>query len=301
MTNSDKSHHTKLPEGRDIALLSVGVLGIGSSGPVIAASLMPVPTLIFWRNLGGALTMAPFALAKREWKTLEQRTAIKLSTLEGVFLAFHFLGFFLAMRLTTVAAGTAITSLQPIFTAIYLRAKGHEIPKRAWSGMVIAFLSVLLITGVDIQISFRSFLGDLAAIICASLSAGYVLIGAKAQKQLSTSTYTTFCYLTCALTVLPFSLIGKLNLFHFAARQWWLLLALIIGAQVLGHTMFNLSLKRVSPAVVSLIVFFEVPVSAIIAFFWLGQKPPAGIIPGIFGLLIGCGLFVFKSSEKQLR
>ena len=291
--------HTALPAGRDIAFMSLGVLGIGTSGPVIANSLMPVPTLIFWRNLGGAIIMSPFALAKREWQTAQQRSAIKISIFSGFLLALHFMGFFIAMRFTSVAAGTALTAVQPIFTAIYLRFKGGTIPKRAWSGMAVAFLSVLLITGVDIQISFHSFLGDLAALIGAALAAAYMLIGSKAQENLSTSTYTTFCYGMCALTALPIALLAKLPILHFPARQWALVIALILGAQILGHTMFNLSLKRVSPAVVSLIVFFEVPVSAILAYFWLGQKPPAGIIPGIVGLLIGCGIFVFRSKNTE--
>jgi drug/metabolite transporter (DMT)-like permease len=50
---------------------------------------------------------------------------------------------------------------------------------------------------------------------------------------------------------------------------------------------------------VSLIVFFEVPVSAVIAYFWLGQQPPAGTIPGIIGLLFGCTLFVLRSSQSS--
>jgi drug/metabolite transporter (DMT)-like permease len=292
--------HTALPAGRDIAFMSLGVLGIGTSGPVIANSLMPVPTLIFWRNLGGAVIMSPFAIRKREWQTAEQRAAIKLSIFSGFLLALHFMGFFIAMRFTSVAAGTALTAVQPIFTAIYLRFKGGKIPKRAWSGMSVAFLSVLLITGIDIQISFHSFLGDLAALVGAALAAAYMLIGSKAQVNLATSTYTTFCYGMCAVTALPIALIAKLPVLHFPARQWLLVLALILGAQILGHTMFNLSLKRVSPAVVSLIVFFEVPVSAILAFFWLGQKPPAGIIPGIVGLLIGCGIFVFRAKSAEV-
>ena len=291
--------HTALPAGRDIAFMSLGVLGIGTSGPVIANSLMPVPTLIFWRNLGGAIIMSPFALAKREWQTAQQRSAIKISIFSGFLLALHFMGFFIAMRFTSVAAGTALTAVQPIFTAIYLRFKGGTIPKRAWGGMAVAFLSVLLITGIDIQISFHSFLGDLAALIGAALAAAYMLIGSKAQESLSTSTYTTFCYGMCALIALPTALFAKLPVLHFPARQWVLVIALILGAQILGHTMFNLSLKRVSPAVVSLIVFFEVPVSAILAYFWLGQKPPAGIIPGLVGLLIGCGIFVFRSKNTE--
>jgi hypothetical protein len=38
--------------------------------------------------------------------------------------------------------------------------------------------------------------------------------------------------------------------------------------------MFNLTLKRVSPAVVSMIVFFEVPVAALVALiFNIGKQP----------------------------
>jgi drug/metabolite transporter (DMT)-like permease len=133
------------------------------------------------------------------------------------------------------------------------------------------------------------------AILGASLAAGYMLIGSRAQQRLATSSYTTFCYLTCALTSLVVALATGSQFLHFPARQWWLVVALILGAQFLGHTMFNMALRRVSPVVVALIVFFEVPVSALIAFFWLDQIPPAGIIPGIIGLLIGCGIFVSRA------
>ena len=65
-----KTHdHTAMPKGRDIPILLLGIIGIGTSGPLIAKCIMPVPTLIFWRNLAGSLIMAPFALRKREWFT----------------------------------------------------------------------------------------------------------------------------------------------------------------------------------------------------------------------------------------
>jgi drug/metabolite transporter (DMT)-like permease len=293
-----KHDHTAIPGAKDLGLLSIGVVGIGTSGPVIAASIMPVPSLIFWRNLGGALMMLPFALRRAEWRTKDQQRAIAWSALAGFFLAMHFICFFLAMRYTSVATGTALTALQPIFAAIYFKVRGGIIPSRAWSGMLIAFLSVALITGIDFQISLRNFVGDLLAILGAALSAGYVLIGSKAQQKLSTSTYTTACYLTCALTGLVIAIASGSQLFNFQARQWWLVVALIIGAQFLGHTMFNMTLSRVSPVIVSLVVFFEVPVSAVIAFIWLDQIPAAGIIPGIIGLLIGCGIFVSRAKVR---
>jgi drug/metabolite transporter (DMT)-like permease len=290
-----------MPSGRDIPLLLLGVIGIGTSGPVIALSAMPIITLIFWRNLGGALVMAPFALKNGQWLRIENRRGLVWSMAAGIVLALHFIGFFIAMRYTTVAAGTALTALQPIFAAYFVKKLGGHIPRRAWVGMIISFIGVLIITGVDFQISTRAFFGDVAAIICAALAALYVLLGSKAQQTLATSTYTTLCYLSCALTALPIALITGVQLIGFQAKQWLLLLALILGAQILGHTMFNFSLKRVSPAIVSLIVFFEVPVGALLAFWWLDQLPPAGTVPGLILLLAGCAIFVIRSKDGERR
>jgi drug/metabolite transporter (DMT)-like permease len=290
-----RDNHTQIPARPDLIRLGIGIIGIGTSGPLIAMSAMPVLSLIFWRNLGGALMTAPFALRHRI-----DRTGAKWAVLAGFVLALHFYGFFLAMRMTSVAAGTALVALQPIFAALFLKFAGGEIPSRAWLGMFVSFVGVLLISGIDLQISLRAFLGDLAAIISAALAAIYMLIGARAQRTLETSTYTSICYFFCAMTALPMALIAGNEIFNFTAREWWILLGLIIGAQFLGHTMFNSVLKRVSPAVVSLIVFFEVPVSSILAMWWLNQKPPVGVIPGIVLILFGCALVVLRTRPSRV-
>ncbi|MFM8628344.1 MAG: DMT family transporter [Candidatus Nanopelagicus sp.] len=298
MKNQD---HTKLPTGRDIPFLILGVLGMGSSGPIIAKATMPIPTMIFWRNLVGALVMMPFALARGEWRSKAQKSAIGWSILAGVLLATHFICFFWAMKLTSVATGTALTATQPIFAAIFIKLAGGHIPKKSIGGMVIAFTSVVVITGIDFNLSIQAFQGDLLAVIAGAVGAGYMIIGANSQKIISTSTFTTVCYSTCAVLIFPVAILTNSNLTGYAISEWILLAGLIIGAQFLGHTLFNFSLKRVSPAVVSLVVFFEVPVSALIAYFWLGQQPPAGTIPGIIGLLFGCSLFVFRSSQQESK
>ena len=284
------NQHTAMPARPDLMRLGLGIIGIGTSGPLIALSTMPILTLIFWRNLGGALATLPFAL-----RHSRDRVGVKWALIAGVLLALHFVGFFLAMRWTTVAAGTALVALQPIFAALFVKLSGGLIPSKAWLGMIVSFIGVGLVAGVDLQISYKAFLGDLAAIISAALAAAYIMAGSKAQRTLETTTYTTICYFICSMTALPMALIAGNEIFSFSAKEWWILLGLILGAQLLGHSMFNSALKRVSPAIVSLIVFFEVPVSAVLAFWWLGQKPPAGIIPGIVLILIGCILVVTRT------
>ena len=295
-----------MPEGRDLLFLLAGIIGIGTSGPLIALSAMPILTLIFWRNLGGAILIAPFAMRARN-KTLanfdsksreDLQTGIRWSLLAGVALAAHFIFFFASMRLTSVAAGTALTALQPIFAAFFVTRLGGQIPRKAWLGMAISFVGVLVITGVDFGISFRAFLGDMSAIICAALAAIYVILGSRAQQYVATSLYTASCYFTCSMVALIATLLSGSAITNFGRREWLLLLGLIAGAQILGHTMFNLTLPRVSPAIVSLIVFFEVPVSAILAYLWIGQLPPSGTIPGLVLLLLGCAIFVLRNRNE---
>ena len=289
-------NHTELPARPDLIRLIIGIFGIGSSGPLIALSAMPVPTLIFWRNLGGALMTLPFALRHKL-----DRTGVKWAVLAGIVLAVHFVGFFLSMRMTSVTAGTAIVATQPIFAAFFVKLTGGHIPTKAWLGMLISFTGVLVVTGIDLQLDRRSFLGDLAALISGALAAAYMLIGSRAQQTLATTSYTTICYFVCAMTALPMALLSGYDIVGFALREWWILLGLIIGAQILGHTMFNMTLKRVSPAVVSMIVFFEVPVAAIVAMvFDIGKQPTLSIIPGVILILLGCILVVLRTRPESV-
>jgi drug/metabolite transporter (DMT)-like permease len=284
--------HSKLPSGREIGLLTLVIIGIGTSGPVIALSTMPILALIFWRNLGGFFLVLPWAFRDLDLKRAEVRIGIKFSLLSGIALALHFIGFFIAMRYTSVAVGTALTALQPIFAAYFVKRLGGMIPKRTWTGMSIAFVGVVIITGVDLTISRRAFSGDLAAIGCAALAAMYVVLGARARESVSTATYTSIAYLTCSLISLGFALAVGTELVDFEVREWLLLIALIAGAQILGHTILNFTLNSLSPAIASLVVFFEVPVSAILAFWWLDQLPPLGTVPGLILILVGCRVFL---------
>lgn len=293
--SSTYSERPSTPHRSDLAKLGVGILGIGSSGPLIALSSMPILSLIFWRNLGGSIATLPFAL-----KHGVNRTGAKWAAAAGVVLALHFIGFFAAMRMTSVAAGTALVALQPIFASVLVKLTGGHIPPKAWLGMVVSFLGVILISGIDFTLDRRSFIGDIAAVVSALLAAIYMMWGSRAMKTLETTTYTTICYGVCALTALPIAIVSGSEIIHFELREWWILLGLIIGAQLLGHSMFNSALKRVSPEIVSLIVFFEVPVAAIIAqIFSIGNKAPGMIIPGIALILVGCTLVVLRTRPER--
>jgi drug/metabolite transporter (DMT)-like permease len=99
--------------------------------------------------------------------------------------------------------------------------------------MLISFQRSVVVTGIDLQLDRRSFMGDLAALISGALAAAYMLIGSRAQQTLATTSYTTICYFTCACTALPMALLSAIKLLVLLPESGGLLLGLIIGAQIL--------------------------------------------------------------------
>ena len=53
---------TAPPPARHIAVMAVGVLAVGTSGPLIAAMTVPPLAIAFWRNLLGAAAAAPLVV-----------------------------------------------------------------------------------------------------------------------------------------------------------------------------------------------------------------------------------------------
>jgi drug/metabolite transporter (DMT)-like permease len=48
-----------------------------------------------------------------------------------------------------------------------------------------------------------------------------------------------------------------------------------------------------------MVVFFEVPISALLAIWWLGQKPHFGIWAGVATIMIGSGLVIMGRTDEN--
>jgi drug/metabolite transporter (DMT)-like permease len=96
------------------------------------------------------------------------------------------------------------------------------------------------------------------------------------------------------------ALVVRAPLVGFSARNWWLILAITVCAQILGHTLLNLVLSSVGPTVVSLAVLLEVPGALLVALVLLGQLPPLLALPGMAAVVVGVALVVRASRPQTL-
>jgi drug/metabolite transporter (DMT)-like permease len=281
------------PTGTTFLLLAIALVGVSASAPLIAAIAAPALAIALWRNVFGVAVLWPVVLLRRrgELRTLRGRSLV-LTVAAGMALAGHFGTWVPSVTLTQVASATALVATQPAWNAVFVRLHGEHVPRRTWLGIAVAFLGVLTLTGVDVTLSREALLGDVLALIGGAFGAIYLALGDVARRELSVLAYATVCYSVCAVVLLLVCLVGGVALSGYPASAWWMLIALTVAAQLIGHTLFNLIVTRVGPMVLSLTILLEVPGAAIIAAVWLDQVPPLAAVPAALLILGGLALVV---------
>ncbi len=273
---------------RTLALLAVGVGAVSLAAPLMASLAVPALAIAFWRNGLATVAIAPVAAVRNraEIRALDRRQ-VGAVVLAGCCLAAHF-GFWISsLRMTSVASSTAFVSLQVLWVLGYDLVRGARVRRRVVGGVVLATAGALVVSGVDVTISTRALAGDGLALAGSLGVAAYAVIGGRARQTMSTTTYTLGCYGTAAVALLATTVISGQALTGYGAGQWLKLAILVATAQLLGHSVFNHLLDRVSPMVVSLTILLEIPGAALIAAAWLGQVPDLTAVLGLVLILVG--------------
>lgn len=285
-----------------LLLAVVGILGVSASGPIMAATAAPALTIAFWRNaIGGVAMGTPVLLRNPGALKNLSRAELKWSGLAAVALALHFACFVTSVKLTSVAAATALVCLQAAWIALFQWTRGHRPARAILLGLGISLAGVVAITGFDVGGSGSALTGDILALAGGALAAVYTLAGSKARRSMSTTLYTGLCYSIAALLLLAMCLVARQPLIHLPSEAWWGILAVTVAAQLLGHTIFNHLLATISPLVVSMMILLEIPGAALLAGFFLGETLPAGTYAGLALIIAGLAVVVLQQGRSGLK
>ena len=288
------------PVRTDGLLLVVALTAVSTSGPLIAATAVPAMAIAFWRNGMASAVLVPAVLltAREELRGLDRRER-RLALVAGALLALHFVTWIPAVTMTNVASATALVATQPVWAALIARLRGEPVATRVWLGIGVAVAGALLLTGADLAVSGTALIGDGLAVLGGMFAAGYMVAGSEIRRSVSTTTYTAVCYSVTALLLLAVCLVGRQSLGGYDAEDWLKLLALTAGAQLLGHSLFNVVLRTMTPTVVSLALLFEIPGAALVAAVFLGQRPSLLAVPAAVLLVAGLAVVVSDSGRAE--
>jgi drug/metabolite transporter (DMT)-like permease len=275
-----------------IVAICVAIVAISSSGPLIAFAAAPALAIAFWRNALAATVLAPVAAVRRRTElrglfAAPGRRTLLGCVLAGVFLAAHFATWVPSVKLTEVADAVALGATQPVWQGLIALGQGRRLGRGMWIGIGIAVAGAIATTGADFAVSPKAVVGDLLAVAGGMAAAIYTAFGERARRDTTTLSYTTVCYSVCAVVLFAVCLIFGASFHGYPPTAWLAILGLVVGAQLLGHSMLNYSLQHISATTVSVLILLEVPGAAVLAWLWLGQVPPAKSLPGLFLLLVG--------------
>ncbi|WP_127498287.1 DMT family transporter [Actinoplanes solisilvae] len=282
-----------------VLALIVAVLAVASSAPLIAFAAAPALAIAFWRNALATVVLTPIAYGPRRSEILgASRRAVLFGVFAGVALAAHFGTWMPSVQLGSVATATALVATQPVWQGLIAAAQGRRPSLLGWIGIGVAVSGAAWATGADIGVSAQAVWADALALLGAIFAAFYTALGERARVELSTITYTWICYGTCAVLLLGVCLAAGVDLGGYDNRTWAAILAIVVGAQLLGHSMFNYALQRTSATTVSVLILLEVPGAALLAWLWLGQEPRAAALPGLGLLMVGVAVVILGAARS---
>lgn len=301
---------TPLPRTAVYGGLVVGVLAVSTSA-ILAAVIIGDPPVLrlalaaaFWRCFGGAVTLAPFGWRARRRHPVDRRT-VRLLTISGVFLAVHFALFLGSLAFTTVASSTTLATMSPVFVALGGMWFLDEHPdRRTWIGMGLTMAGAIAIGLADagqLALGPRALLGDLMAFASAVAVTGYLLIGRRTRGTTHASIYSGIVYASASTVLLVVCLAAGAPLWGYTATQWWALAGLIVGPQLLGHTVFNTLMSSVRATVVSIAVLAEPVVATVLAWWLLSQLPVPLFFAAAPLVLVGVALAVVRPRRRPPR
>lgn len=223
-----------------------------------------------------ALVLLPFAVmrCREEYRALTLREWA-LMGISGVFLGAHFATWIFSLELTSVVSSVVLVTLSPLFVALGSALVLRErLTARVLLGMSIAIAGGIVIGVADApnaSSGSNPLLGNALALMGAVCIAPYLIIGRILRQRLSLWAYVAVVYGAAALTLLLAVLVSGAPLVGFepVAYVWIALLAL--APQLIGHTSFNWSVRRL-PAVYATIPVLGEPIgSSVLAVILLGE------------------------------
>ncbi|MGH2747758.1 MAG: DMT family transporter [Actinomycetota bacterium] len=288
-----RNAHAHAPGWAAWSLLTLGVIAASVSAILIRyASDADALAISFWRCAAGAVALAPFARfgAAARWH-------VRTSLLAGAFLALHFAAWITSVEMTTVAESVLLVSTTPVFAALAARCLFAErLAIIGWVGIALAIGGAAVVGlggGTEGQ---SSLLGNILALVGGVAAAGYLMAGGVSRRGLGIIEYGVIAYAASAFLLLIASAAGGAELWGYGATTWWAIVGIIVGPQLLGHTVINLVLKDIDATTVSVAIMAEPIIASALALVLFDEVPSLLAVPG--GAAILAGIYLVSSLRR---
>ncbi len=269
---------------RHFAELAFGIFIISSSGTLGRYITLPAPVSIWMRCLIGGITLYIVLKISRTQLNIHRKNYL-LVFWGAILLGLHWVSYFYALQLSTVALGMLSLFTYPLITAL-LEPLILKVPfnKRHLPMTIIALIGVFLLIP---EFSFEN--NHTVGILFGFASAiFYSVRNILLKKKISAIGGTQLMYyqlLIIAVLLWPVFFLYPIDLKQdIVLNNWQPLLILGMVTTAVGHTLFVRSLANFSVTTVSILSNLTPLFGIILGFLILHEQPKGNAIAG--GLII---------------
>jgi drug/metabolite transporter (DMT)-like permease len=287
-------------------VLFFGVISISAAAIFIRLAQKEVNSFVIAaaRMTFSAIPLIPIVIYRHipEIRKISKKD-LYLSLLAGLFLAIHFASWITSLEYTTIASSVVIVCTTPIWVTLFGVIFFHEkVDKVILIGVFLTLLGGIIIALSEscsnslihpvcnfemTQIAGNRMLGNTLALLGALTAAGYFMIGKTVRKQVSIIPYVFIVYATSAFILCLLLIFTRSEIIPYRPLTYLWLILLAIFPQLIGHSLFNWSLKYISATYVAIATMGEPVGSTILAIIIFREIPTPLKVVGALIILTG--------------
>ena len=259
----------------------VAVLIFGFTALFSKLLILPALDITFYRSVFAFFVIAIYLAYKKQSFLLDSTQDFLMAGLLGTLLAIHWVSYFYAMQVSSVAIGVIALYTFPVIT-VFLEPLFHG--EKPHSADIIS--SIVVLFGIYLIVPDFSLDNSTALGVAAGVFSAFMLALRNIMQRRFFSAYSAgqaLFYQSLVVVLVLFAFIDS-EIVTIDDRQWWLLILLGVVFTALPHTLFAHGLLHLKAKTASLIACVQVVYAAMFAAFFLGEWLTLNVVLG--GLVV---------------
>lgn len=207
-----------------------------------------------------------------------------------------------ALSLTTATAAQMMVAAGPALTLLAAIVLGKETATRLkWTGIAVAASGAVYLVSAR-GAGMGSAPGNLLALLNVASYSVYLVISRGLLRRYDALTVITWVFVFGTIGIIPWGIAPLLREIGHARPATWAAMAFIIVFPSVGAYWLNVyALKRVESSVVSVFVYLQPVITALIAVPTLHEHVSARLVPAALLIFSGVAVTLWEGRRERLR
>ena len=238
---------------------------------------LPALEITFYRSIFAFIAIAIYMAYKKQSYSLHRSQDYFMAAVLGILLATHWVSYFYAMQVSSVAVGVIALYTYPVIT-VFLEPFFHgEKPHVIDIITSFAVLFGIYLIVPEFSLDNNTMLGVLSGVFSAVMMSFRNIMQRRYFSAYPASQALLYQTIVVVFALFAFT---EISVTVIEGEQWWLLVLLGLAFTALPHTLFAHGLLHLKAKTASLIACVQVVYAAIFAMIFLGELVSLNVIIG---------------------